>query len=74
VQDARKNSGLEVSDRIELWWEAEAEVAAAVVEHRDLIAAEVLAVSVAHGRPAADISPHAGAELGLSFWLRAAGE
>jgi len=74
VQDARKNSGLEVSDRIELWWEAEAEVAAAVVEHRDLIAAEVLAVSVAHGRPAADISPHADAELGLSFWLRAAGE
>ncbi len=84
VQEARKTSGLEVSDRIELWWQADdADVVGAVSvsavsvsalsEHQALIAAEVLAVSVEHGRPAADVAPHHDVALGLTFWLRAAG-
>ncbi len=73
IQDARKTSGLDIADRIELWWGAEGEVAQAMTEHGPLIGAEVLAVSVQRGRPAADITPHADAELGLTFWLRAAG-
>ena len=34
---------------------------------------EVLAVSVEQGAPPADMAPHDDAELGLRFWLRAAG-
>jgi isoleucyl-tRNA synthetase len=73
VQDARKSSGLDVADRIELWWAAEDEVAQAIGEHAALIGAEVLAVSVQRGRPAADITPHCEEALGLTFWLRGAG-
>ena len=44
VQDARKADGLEVSDRIALRWQApEPELAAALTEHGQFIAAEVLA-------------------------------
>jgi isoleucyl-tRNA synthetase len=75
VQDARKGSGLEITDRIELWWQAEsAALTAALREHRDAIAGEVLAVSVADGRPNADIRPHRDDDLGLTVWLRAAGQ
>ena len=49
VQEARKNSGLEVSDRIELWWTAEGSMAQALTEHADALAAEVLAVRVHAG-------------------------
>jgi isoleucyl-tRNA synthetase len=52
VQDARKAAGLDVSDRIRLWIEAEGDVRAAAQEHRDRIAAETLAVEVSvGGRP-----------------------
>ncbi len=45
VADARKNDGLEVTDRIWLRWSADdPEVAAALAEHAGLIAAEVLAI------------------------------
>ena len=75
VQDARKTSGLDISDRIELWWKADRDaLSAALHEHRDSIAAEVLAVSVNDGRPNADIKPHRDDDLGLTAWLRAAGE
>ncbi|MGH8889483.1 MAG: DUF5915 domain-containing protein, partial [Acidothermaceae bacterium] len=74
VQEARKASGLEISDRIELWWQADSEaLIAALQQHSEAIAAEVLAVSVVAGRPNADISPHREADLGLTVWLRAAG-
>ena len=46
VQETRKNTGLDVSDRIVLQWAAEADVAAALREHSQLIADEVLAVSI----------------------------
>jgi isoleucyl-tRNA synthetase len=77
IQDARKTSGLEISDRIELWWlegpSAPPELAEAVLDHAELISAEVLASFFVHGRPDADIAPHEDADLGLHIWLRAAG-
>lgn len=74
VQDARKNSGLEISDRIELWWQAGSQpLVAAIREHGTAIAGEVLAVTLSEGRPSADITPHRETELGLTVWLRVAG-
>ncbi len=73
VQDARKTSGLEVSDRIELWWAADGELAEALVEGAARLGEEVLAVSVAQGPPTAGVAEHEDAELGLRFWLRVAG-
>jgi len=50
IQDARKTDGLQVSDRIELRWAtAQADLAAALAEHGELIAGEVLAVSFRPG-------------------------
>ncbi len=46
VQEARKRAGLDVTDRIDLAWTAEAAMAEAIRAHVDLIAGEVLAVSV----------------------------
>jgi isoleucyl-tRNA synthetase len=45
VQDARKSDGLDVTDRIALWWSTGSqELSAALHEHRAMIAGEVLAV------------------------------
>jgi isoleucyl-tRNA synthetase len=78
VNEARKAAGLEVSDRIELWWSvepgADPEVAAALTEHAATLAADTLAVSVTAGRPAVDMGAHPAPSLGLTFYLRAAGE
>ena len=46
VQETRKNSGLDVTDRISLRWTASGEVAPAIATHARLIADEVLATSV----------------------------
>jgi isoleucyl-tRNA synthetase len=74
VQEARKSTGLDVTDRIELWWSAEdAELATALREGGQAVAAEVLAVSVTEGSPRARLREHVDADLGLTFWLRAAG-
>ena len=73
VQDARKTSGLEVSDRIELWWQADGELAQALTEGSTRLAEEVLAVDVRQGPPTAQVLGHQDAELGLRFWLRVAG-
>jgi isoleucyl-tRNA synthetase len=73
VQEARKGTGLEVSDRIEFWWDAEGELAEALHEGSLRLAEEVLAVSVLQGRPTADLAPHQDPELGIRFWLRLAG-
>ena len=55
VQEARKTSGFEVSDRIRLAWSAtDADTEAALRANAALIAAEVLAVDVVEGEPAAD--------------------
>jgi isoleucyl-tRNA synthetase len=73
VQEARKTSGLEVSDRIELWWQADGELAEALGEGSSRLAEEVLAVEVTPERPTAGLAPHEDPDLGLRFWLRVAG-
>jgi isoleucyl-tRNA synthetase len=80
IQDARKNDGLEVSDRIVLRWAtAEPDLAAALTAHGELIAGEVLAVSFGPGEgsgPADGVAgpwhEHADADLALRFWLAVA--
>jgi isoleucyl-tRNA synthetase len=75
IQDARKSDGLHVSDRITVHWEAAGpELPAALTEHGQLIAGEVLADELGPATPA-DTDPAGGAhqhtepDLGLTFWL-----
>jgi isoleucyl-tRNA synthetase len=77
IQDARKADGLDVSDRISLWWQtASPELAAALAEHGRLIAGEVLATDFRDGSPGADagqrLAEHTDGDLGLTFWLQRA--
>jgi isoleucyl-tRNA synthetase len=72
IQEARKNSGLEVSDRIELWWTgADADGAdqmrTALTEHAESLAAEVLAVTVHAQEPG--VGPGLEGPAGFRFWL-----
>jgi isoleucyl-tRNA synthetase len=73
LQESRKATGLDVSDRIELWWEADGDLAEALTAHATLVAEEVLAVSMRRGHPPVDMAHHADADLGLTWWLRGAG-
>jgi isoleucyl-tRNA synthetase len=75
VQDARKNAGLDVTDRIELWWRVggSPEPAEAVRAHARELAEEVLAVQVHEGSPEhADVFSAGDEESGLHVWLRKA--
>jgi isoleucyl-tRNA synthetase len=74
VQDARKNAGLEVTDRIELWWRVggSPEPAEAIRTHADLLAREVLAVALQEGAPSTELFSAQDEELGLKIWLRRA--
>jgi isoleucyl-tRNA synthetase len=74
IQQARKASALDVSDRIRLRYMAtNKDTALALAEHRDLVSDEVLATDYATGEP-----PWTGARtftdetIGLTFWLRKA--
>ena len=74
IQEARKSDGLDVTDRIVLRWSAaDADLAAALAEHTELIAGEVLAVSFGPGEGPGDGTAawheHSDADLGLHFWL-----
>ncbi|WP_246266535.1 isoleucine--tRNA ligase [Nonomuraea typhae] len=69
VQDARKSSGLAITDRIELWWQTSSpELAGALRTDGGLVADEVLASSVHEG--AAELPEFSDADLGLTFRLR----
>jgi isoleucyl-tRNA synthetase len=61
IQDARKNAGLDVTDRIELRWQVggSPEPAIALRTHQAQIAAEVLAATVHEGAPSDSV--HEGA-------------
>ncbi|MEV5777634.1 isoleucine--tRNA ligase [Streptomyces antimycoticus] len=74
IQEARKNSGLDVADRIALRWEtADEELRQALTDHAGLIADEVLATDFATGEAdAAYGTPFEDAPLGLTFRLRKA--
>ncbi|HEY2508091.1 MAG TPA: isoleucine--tRNA ligase [Streptosporangiaceae bacterium] len=80
VQEARKNDGLDVTDRIALRWSAaDPELSAALAEHKRLISAEVLAAEL---DPAPDPGiggdtngasgggRHESPDLGLVFWVQ----
>jgi len=78
IQEARKNDGLHVSDRITVRWETpDPELAAALTEHGALIAAETLADDFGPGSAASSPTDgsghtahqHTDADLGLTFWL-----
>ena len=73
IQEARKSTGLDVSDRIELRYEAAGDLAAALAEHGDLVADEVLATAFGPGEPAWETPAHRDPGLALTFWLRRAG-
>jgi isoleucyl-tRNA synthetase len=65
VQEARKASGFDVADRIRLAWSAEGDLAAALQEHADLVAGEVLAVELSQApAPGSDWQT---SDLGVSF-------
>ncbi|WP_445400347.1 isoleucine--tRNA ligase [Streptomyces sp. LE64] len=69
IQEARKNSGLDVADRIALRWNAtDEQVAGALTEHAGLIADEVLATEFVRAEPEAPVFTDAG--LSLTFGLR----
>ena len=66
IQEHRKGSGLDVSDRIVLTWSAQGETAEAFEAHRDLIAAEVLATSTDRVDDATSLDGQA-EDLGFAF-------
>ena len=51
VQETRKGSGFEVSDRIRLWWSATGKLAESLTEHEELVSGEVLAVEMTRAEP-----------------------
>ncbi|MBV9593767.1 MAG: isoleucine--tRNA ligase [Actinobacteria bacterium] len=74
VQDARKNAGLEVTDRIELRWQVggSPDPATALRSYAGQVAGEVLARELVEGIPS-DPSGYAETldeDLGLRLWLR----
>jgi isoleucyl-tRNA synthetase len=69
VQQARKDSGLHITDRIELWWQATGDTVDAVREHQATIADEVLSVAVHESAGPDGLSARHDAELGIQFWL-----
>jgi isoleucyl-tRNA synthetase len=71
LQDARKASGLAVTDRIALTWSATGEAADALREHGAAIAAEVLATSFGEG-PVSGPGTRRDESLDLTFSLRPA--
>ena len=81
IQEARKSAGLEVTDRIELWWQVggSPEPAEAIRHHRAELAAEILAQATHEGQPSPDLAADPGTfqvsedGLGLHLWLRRVG-
>jgi isoleucyl-tRNA synthetase len=72
LQEARKNSGLEVSDRITVWLTStDAELADALGKHADLISREVLATTLTQSAPpeTAGLTTGSDEDLGLTYWL-----
>ncbi len=79
IQTARKDAGLEVSDRIRLHIVAEGEMANALHDHRNEVADAVLAIEVVDHDPGSfdpgdrppgsATAPQHEADLGLTFWL-----
>ncbi len=72
IQEARKNSGLDVADRIALRWQTtDEEVRTSLTDHQSLIGEEVLATDFAQGEADDTYGPAFEDEsLSLTFRLR----
>ncbi|MDF9812642.1 isoleucine--tRNA ligase [Streptomyces sp. SPB162] len=72
IQEARKNSGLDVADRIAVRWQsATDDLTTALTEHATLISDEVLATDFSSGEPDTTYGePFTDDQLGLTFRLR----
>ncbi|MGC0365416.1 isoleucyl-tRNA synthetase [Rhodococcus sp. 27YEA15] len=71
VQEARKSTGLDISDRIEVRFVAtDVDTVDALEEHHDLVAQEVLATGLRSGEPEWNVTAHTEPDLGLTFWIR----
>jgi isoleucyl-tRNA synthetase len=69
VQEARKTSGFEVSDRIEIsWWSAEPQTTQAIEEHAATIAGEVLATKMVQAK-GVGAPTQTDPDLKAEFWL-----
>ncbi|GAA5052785.1 isoleucyl-tRNA synthetase [Thermocatellispora tengchongensis] len=72
VQEARKSTGLSITDRIDLWWSTpDADLAEALTAHAPTISEEVLASSFTQGEEPG-LTPHRDEDLNLTFQLRLA--
>ncbi|HLT60895.1 MAG TPA: class I tRNA ligase family protein, partial [Microlunatus sp.] len=71
IQETRKDSGLEVTDRIRLAWSAGPDLSAALREHAALVADEVLALEVSEAEPGPDWTRFD--DLGLALSITKAG-
>ncbi|MCF6476941.1 isoleucine--tRNA ligase, partial [Nonomuraea sp. MG754425] len=70
VQEARKSTGLSITDRIHLWWTATGpDLAAALRSEGHVVGEEVLATGITEGT-ADGLPSHSDADLGLTFQLR----
>jgi isoleucyl-tRNA synthetase len=71
LQEARKNAGLEVSDRIRVWLTStDTELTDALGKHADEIAREVLAVELNQSAPSeSDVATGTEEDLQLTYWL-----
>ncbi|MEP6666513.1 MAG: isoleucine--tRNA ligase [Nocardioidaceae bacterium] len=69
IQEARKASGLDVSDRITVTWSGDGEAADALAERADLVAREVLAVEISRVETSGPDWQRDN-ELGLAFSLQ----
>ncbi|WP_328462952.1 isoleucine--tRNA ligase [Streptomyces sp. NBC_00448] len=74
IQEARKQSGFDVADRVEIrWTSTDPEVTGALDAHGSLISEEVLATDFSQGAPAPESGPAFTDEgLSLTFTLRRA--
>jgi isoleucyl-tRNA synthetase len=74
LQEARKTAGLDISDRIEVWWSADeaGDLSEALREHAGEVAAEVLADRWHEAEPESDagLTARRDEDLRLRFWLR----
>ncbi|GAB3661381.1 isoleucine--tRNA ligase [Actinocorallia lasiicapitis] len=69
LQEARKTTGLDVTDRITVLWSAEGELAEALRDHTPDIATEVLATTFTESPTTTTTPTHTDPDLGLSFTL-----
>ncbi|WP_326821464.1 isoleucine--tRNA ligase [Streptosporangium sp. NBC_01756] len=70
LQEARKSTGLSITDRIDVWWSTgDDDLAEALRTQGGTVAAEILAVSLNEGATD-DLPSRHDADLGLTFQLR----